>query len=260
MHAVSQDQAIGLYPGERVSVRGIVTRDGILVSGGDDAIRRVGGRDGGPPRRPDGAGGGADPGPDPKPDPHADPRPEPRVLKVAIILVTFDDSLWSDPSPAAAKAAEDQIVSTLVDPRYPVNGVALLPDTSTAKSPSAQPPFRQSAVSATVSDWRPGAMTVALQGTEPVLSQLLVSENWYPDLRAEVDGKPGVVRRMDHTLLGVDLPAGAREVRLIFDSSAYARGKIVSALSLLTAVCMIVLPLFRQRHVGKQETPSAVMA
>ena len=82
------------------------------------------------------------------------------------------------------------------------------------------------------------------------MSQLLVSENWYPDWRAEVDGKPGVVRRMDHTLLGVDLPVGAREVRLMFDSSTYTRGKIISALSLLVAVCMIVLPLFRQRRAG----------
>jgi hypothetical protein len=150
--------------------------------------------------------------------------------------------------PASAKAPEAQVVPTLVDPRYPASGVALLPDTSTASSPPAQPPFPASAVSATVTDWRPGAMTIALQGADPTPGHLLVSENWYPDWRAEVDGRAGTVRRVNHTLLGVDLPAGAREVRLRFDSPAYARGKVVSALSLLAAAGMIVLPLLRRRR------------
>lgn len=155
--------------------------------------------------------------------------------------------------PAAAKAAESQIVPALADPRYPVNGVVLLPDTSSSNSPAAQPPFRPSAVSATVTDWRPGAMTVELQGSEPTVSQLLVSENWYPDWRAEVDGNEGVVRRMNHTLLGVDLPAGARQVRLTFDSAAYAQGKVITALSLLAAVGMILLPRVRMRQVAQSQ-------
>ena len=162
--------------------------------------------------------------------------------------------------PAAVKAPENQIVATLVDPRYPVNGVALLPDTSTSTAPSAQPPFRRSTVSATVTDWRPGAMTVALQGTEPGVSQLLVSENWYPDWRAEVDGKPGVVRRLDYTLLGVDVPAGTRQVRLTFDSPAYARGKILSALSLMLAALMIVLPLVTQSRAAHRRSRLASTA
>lgn len=136
----------------------------------------------------------------------------------------------------------------MVDPRYPVNGVALLPDTATPNAPAAQPPFRPSAVSATVTDWRPGAMTVALRGADPTPGYLLVSENWYPDWHAEVDGRPGTVRRVNHALLGVDLPPGAREVRLRFDSPAYARGKVISGLSLLAAGAMLLLPVVRRRR------------
>jgi hypothetical protein len=150
--------------------------------------------------------------------------------------------------PASVKAPEAQVVPTLVDPRYPVNGVAMLPDTSTATSPSARPPFAPSTVSATVSEWRPGAMIVKLQGRDSTRGLLLVSENWYPDWRAKVDGRAATVRRINHTLLGVDLPAGAREVRLRFDSPAYARGKIVSALSLLAAAGVILLPVVRRRR------------
>ena len=149
--------------------------------------------------------------------------------------------------PASVKASDEQVVPTLVDPRYPVNGVALLPDTSTAISPPVRPPFPASNVSATVTAWRPGAMTIALRGSDSTAGHLLVSENWYPDWRAEVDGRAATVRRLDHTLLGVDLPAGAREVRLRFDSPYYANGKLLSALSLLAAAGMILLPIIRWR-------------
>jgi hypothetical protein len=150
--------------------------------------------------------------------------------------------------PAAVRAPEVQVVPTLVDPRYPVNGVALLPDTSTATVTPAQPPFPKSSIEATVTDWQPGAMTISLRGPDSAAGHLLVSENWYPDWRAEVDGHVGTIRRINHTLLGVDLSPGAREVRLRFASSAYARGKLVSGLSVLAAATMILLPILRQRR------------
>jgi uncharacterized membrane protein YfhO len=67
----------------------------------------------------------------------------------------------------------------------------------------------------------------------------VVSENWYKDWSAQVDGKPGVVRRGDHALLTVDLPPGAKSVTLSFASPEYATGKMVSLVSLLVAFGMI---------------------
>ena len=87
-------------------------------------------------------------------------------------------------------------------------------------------------------------MRIALTGAEPAMSQLLVSENWYPDWHAEVDGKPGVVRRANHTLISVDVPPGAKEVRLWFESATYARGKVISVISLLMAAAMMFVPMF----------------
>ncbi len=150
--------------------------------------------------------------------------------------------------PVAAKLSEDQVLATVVDPRFPRSSVALLPDTSTATAPPATPPFPTPQVKATVSEWSAGRMKVSLTGAESATSQLLVSENWYPDWRAEVDGKPGVVRRADHTLLSVDVPPGAKEVTLWFESATYARGKIVSLLALLVAAAMTVLPLVLGRR------------
>ena len=91
-------------------------------------------------------------------------------------------------------------------------------------------------------------MTISLHGSEPGSSQLVVSENWYADWHAIVDGNEGVVRRVDHTLLGVDLPSGAREVHLKFESKEYARGKIVSLVAIILACAMVIFPLVAERN------------
>ena len=89
-------------------------------------------------------------------------------------------------------------------------------------------------------------MTIALTGADNSAGHLLVSENWYPDWHAEIDGQPATVRRADHTLLSVDVPVGAREVRLWFASATYARGKLISIVALLMALAMIAVPLVRR--------------
>ncbi len=148
---------------------------------------------------------------------------------------------------SAAKLSEDQIVPIMVNPRFPVNRAALFPDSSSVKANAVTDQLAQSRVTATVTQWSPGAMNIALAGADTADGHLLVAENWYKDWHAEVDGKPGVVRRADHTLLSVDLPKGAREVRLWFESPEYARGKIVSALALLVALVMIAIPAVQDR-------------
>jgi hypothetical protein len=145
--------------------------------------------------------------------------------------------------PTAAKIPEDQTVATVVNPQFVANSVVLYPDTSSVVAGKLQQPFPVSSVRATVSSWAPGKMSIALAGADSATSHLLISENWYPDWHATVDGKPGVVRRADHTLLSVDLPAGAKQVELAFDSPAYAKGKMVSLVALLLAIAMLAVPL-----------------
>lgn len=138
--------------------------------------------------------------------------------------------------PASAKLAADQAVPTIIDERFPVNRVAIFDDTATVQSPAAAAPFAEATATATVTSWQPGAMEIQVNGTESAPSHLVVSENWYKDWAAEVDGKPGVVRRADHSLLSVDLPPGAKSVKLTFSSPEYATGKLVSLVSLLLAL------------------------
>ena len=150
--------------------------------------------------------------------------------------------------PASAKLPKDQAVATIIDERFPINRVAIFDDTATVQSPAAAAPFPEAKATATVTSWQPGAMEIAVTGAESAPSHLVVSENWYKDWSAEVDGKPGVVRRADHTLLSVDLPPGAKSVKLSFSSPEYATGKLVSLVSLLLAFGLMGFGVFVARR------------
>jgi uncharacterized membrane protein YfhO len=76
-------------------------------------------------------------------------------------------------------------------------------------------------------------MRIALTGSDTRPRYLLVSETWYKDWHARVDGTPAPVHRGDHALIAIVIPPGAREVTLSFDSPEYARGKMISLLALL---------------------------
>jgi hypothetical protein len=150
--------------------------------------------------------------------------------------------------PAAAKLPEDQVVATVTDPRFPVNGVVVFPE-SASVSPA---PIRaggpdSTGVRATVAQWKPGSMRVALTGRDSVERYLVVSENWYKDWRARIDGRPATVLRGDHALLTVPIPPGAREVALDFESPEYALGKLISLAALLAIAGLWGWTLWRGR-------------
>jgi hypothetical protein len=136
--------------------------------------------------------------------------------------------------PAAAKLSDDQVVPTVIDPRFPRNAVVLVADTaSVTPEPIRAGGPDTTALRARLTDWKPGSMRIALEGSDTRPRYLLVSETWYKDWHARVDGRPAPVHRGDHALITVVLPPGAREVALDFDSPEYARGKLISLLALL---------------------------
>jgi hypothetical protein len=154
---------------------------------------------------------------------------------------------WVRVVPAAAKIPEDQIVPTVTDPRFPFDRMVLFPDT-TSVSPAAlgdgvpEPAPAQ----ASLTDWRPGRMSIALTGQATVETYLLVSETWYPDWKAEVDGRPTATHRGQFALITVPLPPGAGEVVLEYRSVAYRRGRLISLLSALAVVGLVLIPPLRR--------------
>jgi hypothetical protein len=87
-----------------------------------------------------------------------------------------------------------------------------------------------------VERYEAGAIDLTLQGPAPAGSALVVSENFYPGWKATVDGQPATVSRANFTLIGVELPTGAKSVQLRFDSEPYHTGKLLTLLALGVAV------------------------
>jgi hypothetical protein len=141
--------------------------------------------------------------------------------------------------PEAAKLPEDQVVPTVIDPRFPLDRVVVFPESaSVSPAPVRGGAADTSAVRATLREWAPGRMRITLEGRDSAANYLLVSETWYKDWRARVDGSPAPVLRGDHALISVLIPPGAREVVLDFESPEFARGKLISLIALLAIAAL----------------------
>jgi uncharacterized membrane protein YfhO len=90
-------------------------------------------------------------------------------------------------------------------------------------------------------------MRITLDGTAPAATYLLVSETWYPDWHATIDGRDVPVHRADHAAIGIELPAGAKEVVLSFASPAYRTGKLVTLVATLLTLGLLASPLWWRR-------------
>ena len=150
---------------------------------------------------------------------------------------------------AAAEIPDDRVVATVIDPRFPYESVVLFPDSSSVAPDPIQGSFvPPSPITAELAEWAPGRMRITLAGSTARPAYLVVSENWYPDWKATIDGQPAEVHRGDNTLITVVLPPGAREVSLVFHDDGYGKGKLVSLISTLLAFGLVLLPAVRKRR------------
>ena len=168
----------------------------------------------------------------------------------AYLLERDSVALYARVVGAAAKVPEAQLVPTVLDQRFPVRDLVLFSDTASVQ-PAAiaggQLPPRP-AIDAKVSQWEAGRMTISLTGQSPAPSWLLISETWYPDWSAAVDGKSAKVLRADNALLSVELPPGAKEVVFVFSSASYRTGKMITLFASLIALALILIPALRSRR------------
>ena len=151
-------------------------------------------------------------------------------------------------APVIVKAPDDQVLSTVLDPRFDVRRAALFDTaaTVTARSVSALPAPIPTKVSVTA--YEPGKMTLALDTPAPEGAALVISENFYPGWKATVNGQLAKIGRVDYTLIGVELPAGARTVELRFDSASYHTGKMITLIALAVAAIWWLVGAFMERR------------
>ena len=135
--------------------------------------------------------------------------------------------------PAAASLDSASIVAAVGDPRLAYDRLVLLD----LRDGVATPPINQmpavSLARAKVDHWEPGKMVVTLDPAPTAPSYLVISENWFPDWRATVDGTAARVLRGNWTLITVPVPAGAKRVQLDFVSPEFRNGALVTLLSLV---------------------------
>jgi hypothetical protein len=138
-------------------------------------------------------------------------------------------------APAIVKATDEEMLGTVLDPRFDVRRAALFDTSAGVKAVQLTALPAPLPVKARATRYDPGAIDVELDQPAPDGSALLVSENYYPGWTALVDGKPATIGRADMTLIGVELPAGARKVELRFSSPPYQQGKTVTLVAILLA-------------------------
>ncbi len=117
--------------------------------------------------------------------------------------------------PLAAKAPDDEALATILDPRFSPLRAAIF-DTAArvpvTLNPTSLPPPLD--LTANVTRYDAGHITVTLNAPAPAGATLVVSENEYPGWSATVDGHPTMIGRVDYTLIGVPLTAGSRTIDL----------------------------------------------
>jgi hypothetical protein len=152
-------------------------------------------------------------------------------------------------TPVAVKAPDDQVLGTILNPRFDVTRAALF-DTSAnvTVAQGVQSLPAPLAIETTVRHYEPGKVQIDLSTPAPQGSSLVVSENYYPGWIAAVDGKPARIGRTDYTMIGVELPAGARSIELNFTSPAYQKGKAITWISIALGFLMLGAGIVRDRR------------
>jgi hypothetical protein len=150
--------------------------------------------------------------------------------------------------PAAIQADSAAVVPLLMDPRLDYSRLVLFTrDQPVTPATVTQMPD-SSPSRASVTAWQPGRMTVTMDPAPASPGYLLVSENWYPDWRASVDGRAATVLRGDYSFITVPVPAGARTVELAFRSTAFEWGRRVTFVSLALLALAFLAPLVARRR------------
>lgn len=147
----------------------------------------------------------------------------------------------------AVKVPEAQVAGVVLNPQFPVRSVAVYGDSAPVTPGELTQVPEPAAATARLVAWEPGKIRVAIEGRDERPLYLLVSENWYKDWRATVDGAAAPAIRAHHTLLSVVVPPGAKEVSFEFVSPEYARGRMISILAVALALGLILVPRLRPR-------------
>ena len=101
---------------------------------------------------------------------------------------------------------------------------------------------------ATIADYRLNRVVVDVVTPGPALLRL--SDLWYPDWVARVDGRAVPILRADYLLRAVPVPAGRHRVEFSYDSPAMRRGLLLSIVSLVAILGLFAVAWLTRRRDG----------
>lgn len=126
-----------------------------------------------------------------------------------------------------------EILARLSDPNFDYRRIAIL-----EKVPEPLPePDSLPAGSITIVQRQPEKLTLRAELKRTAL--LMISEIFYPDWRATIDGQPAEILRADYCLRALSLPAGTHTVVLYYDRQLLNIGIFISTLSLLAVFAIL---------------------
>ncbi|MFL5560772.1 MAG: hypothetical protein ACJ79K_04770 [Gemmatimonadaceae bacterium] len=154
--------------------------------------------------------------------------------------------------PTAVKIPDDQALAVITDPRSgfdPRKAILVPPDAKVGMDPKdvrSLAPADSTPVHVVRGD--DDVIRFALGAPAPANSYLFVSENWYPDWRATVDGKPTDVVRAQSSLIAIPLAAGARSVELRVAEASYGTFRWVTIAALAFVLVTVVSGAMSRRR------------
>ena len=135
-----------------------------------------------------------------------------------------------------------EILTRLSEPDFDYRRIAVL-----EKTPEPLPePDSLPAGSITIVQRQPEKMM--LHGELKRATLLMISEIFYPDWRATIDGRPAEILRADYCLRALALPAGTHTVILYYDRQLLNIGLFISIVTLLAvSAILFIFPRFRNK-------------
>ncbi len=148
--------------------------------------------------------------------------------RAALPRVWWVDAVQTWPDEAA-------VLDALAAPEYDPRAAVHVPQGSALRLESSA---ALDAASARLTTYEPNRVVVAVN--TPAEAVLVLGDSYHPGWRASIDGDPAEVYRVNHSLRGVRVPAGAREVMFTFKSRVYEWSLAVSVGSSVLLGALII--------------------
>ncbi len=86
---------------------------------------------------------------------------------------------------------------------------------------------------------------------------LFMSDTWYPDWHATIDGKPATIYRADYAFRAIAVPPGQHELKLTYYDPEYSEGRTLSLITNALALIGLGIGIAGFTYSRKKKRPEA---